>query len=415
MTRIQAAFLQLMQNVLCGSSFGDEYKLTEQEWQNILQLSDEQKVLPLVLETASKTIKPGDKKFLSFRGKAYITVTRQIIQTNEFLTLLLHAQSQGLDPIVLKGIICRELYEKPFLRLSVDEDLLVSPEQLEAFHCFLLNEGLYSDNPVEDDTRQVAATTELSYHKENSPTYIELQKTIFDPDSAVFGRFNELFPNLSDHTMRVQIEDVSVCTLESGYHLLYLILHVFKHFVYSGVGIRPLCDIGLFAQHYADEIDWNWLRDSLEKVGVFYYARALFRIIQLHLMPNAPFYDRIEDWELSAVDVEPLLEDMLASGLHGASSMMRLHSSNMTLEAVKAKRLRKRSVLSTVFPPLTNMRSRYPYLKKAPFLLPVAWAQRILHYLKETHRSSRGTVSESAESIRLGRERVKLLEKYHII
>ncbi|MBQ4361821.1 MAG: hypothetical protein II787_02760, partial [Lachnospiraceae bacterium] len=119
---------------------------------------------------------------------------------------------------------------------------------------------------------------------------------------------------------------------------------------------------------------------------------------------------------IDLIDEEPLLADIMVGGLYGASSMTRLHSSNMTLQAAESKRLKKRSILGTAFPPLKSMRTRYPYLRKAPFLLPVAWGQRIARYLKETRASGSGSaVSESAESIRLGRERVELLKKYHII
>ena len=50
-------------------------------------------------------------------------------------------------------------------------------------------------------------------------------------------------------------------------HLLYLILHALKHFLYSGFGIRQVCDIALFSERYRDEIDWSRVKTELQSVS----------------------------------------------------------------------------------------------------------------------------------------------------
>ncbi len=119
---------------------------------------------------------------------------------------------------------------------------------------------------------------------------------------------------------------------------LFLMLHAYKHFLHSGVGIRPMCDIGLFAEAYGDGIDWKTVRRKLTSVNAFYYARALLRIIEIYVLPGAEFFTNINDWNIQEINVEPLLEDLFAGGVHGASSVSRLHSSNMTLQAVQRRR-----------------------------------------------------------------------------
>ena len=407
-------------------------ELSSDEWEFILATSREQKLLSAIYHVSCglSSFKKVDKNTLrTYRDAAVLSVTRQIVQTNEFLTLILHAQEQGLDPIVVKGITVRSLYPVPCLRPSVDEDLLISAGETENWHRFLLSEGLFLDDPNSNEvspmnmagkdltSAEMETATELSYHKENSPTYIELHKTLFDPDSNVYGNFNALFPDVFVHTMRMQIEDVSVRTLEPTYHFLYLILHAFKHFVHSGIGIRAACDIGMFAEHYQNEIDWGWIRKSLEKVNAFTFARGMLCIVKKYLMPDALFFDQIKDWRLESLDVEPLLEDILASGVHGASSMTRLHSSNMTLNAVanqkKEQSVKKGTLRHMLFPSVKKLAGRYPYLKKMPLLLPLAWAQRAGHYLTESRKNR--AVSDAAESLRLGEARIRLLKQYGII
>jgi len=408
--------------------------LSKNDWESIMRIAKEQKIESLIYESVScdqsfKNIDSAIRK--QYQESAFQNAVRQITQTNEFLTLILHAQKQGLDPIVLKGIICRELYLKPMLRSSVDEDLLICPEDTEKYHKFFLSEGLFLDTPKEkkslDDMverNELEELYELSYHKNNSPTYIELHKYLFEPKSQVYGDFNDLFPGLLNKnikTMHVQIEDVSVCTLAPTEHLLYLFLHAFKHFSHSGIGIRPVCDIGMFAEHYAKEIEWDYIKNSLEKVNAFYFCSALIRIVQAYLLPDAVFFKYIEKWNIEKIEIKPLLEDILASGVHGASSKARLHSSNITLDAITSqKQGRKKSqkkirefLRVSLLPSAENLESRYPYIKKMPILIPVAWLQRGVSYLKENH--SANTMSDAAASLRLGEKRIRLLEQYRIV
>ena len=416
MTCTENVLLATLRASTLGMPLDIDLMLSAIEWKDLLNLAREHGILPLTYDVVyhCKSFKLLDKS--SRKNLQEISVKqaiRQIIQTNEFLTLLLRAQKQGLDPIVLKGVTVRKMYPQPCLRPSIDEDLLIRPEDITSWHSFLLSEGLFADEPEAD----LNAASELSYHKDDSPTYIELHKSLFDSKADAYGDFNILFPDLFSHTMRVQIEDVSVCTLEPTYHFLYLVLHAFKHFVHSGIGIRPVCDIGIFAEHYADEINWTYIRESLEKVNAFIYCKALLGIIQNHLLPDAHFFRHITDWHLEKIKVEPLLNDILAGGVHGNASMARLHSSNITLQAVtnhkKNQDVKSGAFRRMLFPPAKKLESRYPYLKKCPALLPIAWIQRGTHYLSEKRNNS--IVSDAAESIRLGEQRIKLLEQYGII
>ena len=424
MRKAESFFLAILKECLQG---GNGMNLvvplfSPEEWKEFFRLSAEQSLLPLAVDFIERqdfvsSINRIARK--EYREKALYQVIRQVTQKNEFLTLILKAQNQGLDPVVLKGIICRDLYPQPCLRPSVDDDILVTQEEAFAFHRFLLSEGLFSDDPDADPERD----PELSYHKENSPAYIELQKMLFEPDDDVFGDFNRLFPGIRERTVRVQIEDVSVRTISPTDHILYLFIHAFKHFVLSGIGIRPVCDIGLFAERYAEGISWARVHSCLEEVHAFDFARALLHIVQQYLLPDAGFNAYIRDWKISGTDIEPLLADILAGGVHGNASLGRLHSGNITLNAVTREKKTGssgspgfiRTAFQTVFLPVKPMSARYPYLKKAPYLLPFAWAQRTCRYVKERLTAGPGSQDSASKSIRLGQSRVELLKQYGII
>ena len=113
------------------------------------------------------------------------------------------------------------------------------------------------------------------------------------------------------------------------------------------------------------------------------------------------------------IDVEPLLHDTLCGGVYGSNDYTRLHSSTVTLNAVKASRTgEKSSVLSTVFPKREYLVCRYPYLKKRPYMLPIAWVQRIAHYVSEKQSDPDNSASGS---IKLAKDRIELMKRYGIM
>ena len=407
MNELQSHFLSVVTAAL-RNTVPPAINQKSNDWEGLFHLASEQEVLPLVFDTCCNCglNRSIDRElYTKWQKRALYTATRQIIQNNEFLTLVLSAQEQGLDPIVLKGIICRSAYPKPMLRPSVDEDLLISPQDTEQWHQFLLSEGLSADEP-EADRKMV---DELSYHKHNSPTYLELHRSLFSRTSESYGDLNDLFTGAPDRTVEVQIEDVTLRTLAPTDHFLYLICHAYKHFLHAGVGIRQAADMALFANRYGDEIDWESIYDSCSSVHIDTFAAALLKIAHKHLTLKeipAPFSE-------VPVDEEPLLEDILAGGLYGTADINRAHSSNMTLDAVAARNQKRkhRGIWHSLFPGKEYLQSHFAYAKRHPILLPAAWGQRIIQYLKKSRLDSGNPV----QSIQIGQKRIELLKKYKII
>lgn len=431
MKKTDAALLSLMQAVLQDEKPVDP-ELTPEEWQDFLRRAETHKLLPLLLDaacalpscraalhpvSAPNQTKPSpegegvtakavtDEGSPEWKVLVLEQVARQAIQENEFLNLILALQKQGLDPVVMKGPVCRNLYPRPLLRPSVDDDLLVADEQTAAYHAALLDFGMTADEPDVD----LDKAWELSYHKPNSPLYIELHKRLFDPNSAAFEDFNAPFEGALDRAIPVTIQDVTLKTLAPADHLLFLILHAFKHFLHSGFGMRIIADICLFTWRYGEQIDFAALRAVCDARRCERFTAAVYRIGEKYLDLPIP-----EPFAVIEVDETELLADVLVSGLHGAE-IDRLHSANITLGAVADEnqgKTRSGGLAKTLFPSAKKLSGRYPYLETKPWLLPVAWASRVGTYFKE--RGKYGEQSPAA-SLRIGKERVKLLKTYGVI
>ncbi len=339
-----------------------------------------------------------------WQSHALQQLTSQALRENDFLNLILGLRARGLEPVLLKGAVCRALWPKPLLRSSEDEDLLIPPGSGPAYHAAMLELGMTPYEPEGDLNR----STELCYYKRDSSLFVELNSCFFDPDSEILRPFNEALAGAADRAVPIRIQDVSLQTLASTDHLLFLILHAFKHFLYGGFGLRVAADVCLYARQYAEEIDFARVLGACAENRCDCFTAAILRIGERHLGLPVP-----EAFALPAVDETALLADILDAGLHG-EDIDRIHSANYTLGAVE-NRNSGRSVSGlrrALFPERSSLTPRYPWLEKRPWLLPAAWALRAGSYLK--NRGKYGHENPVA-SMRLGKERVELLRAYGVI
>lgn len=397
LTTTETQFLHIARAAISGS----DLPIEKVDWPAVFALAGQQKLLPILFEAVRKMPAAGENAALFAVTKQQVIgqVLNQTVRSAEFADLYHKLRAAGLHPIVVKGQLCSRLYPQTDHRISADDDLLIPDGEFMACHEQLLTNGLTTDTPADE----LASADEVSYTKKGSPLYIELHRHLFDSAEDSHDELNHFFADLNP------VETDGLLAMPPHEHLLYLLLHAYKHFVRSGIGLRQFCDIGLWARAYHAEIDWQRLHEQCGSVHAATFAAAAFHIAGDYLGIE---FDLPAPWD-GSIDVEPLLHDSLCGGVYGSNDLTRLHSSTVTLNAVKASRTgEKSSVLSTVFPKREYLERRYPYLKKRPYLLPVAWVQRIAHYASEKQSNPDNSASGS---IKLGKERIELMKRYGIM
>lgn len=397
LTANERQFLHIVRAAVSGGELSTETV----DWSAVFALAREQKLLPILFEAVRTVPAAGENAalFAAAKQQTIAQVLHQTMRAAEFATLYQALRTAGLHPAVVKGQLCSPLYPLPDHRISADDDLYIPEGEFFACHEALLTNGLTTDTPSDE----LLTADEVTYTKKGSPLYIELHRHLFDSAEDAHDALNRFFVDLAP------VEMDGFLAMPPHEHLLYLILHAYKHFVRSGIGLRQFCDIGLWARAYHDQIDWPKLHRQCASVHAATFAAAAFKIARTYLgidfILPAP-------WD-GAVDVEPLLHDTLCGGVYGTNDATRLHSSTVTLNAVKASRTgEKSSVLRTVFPKRAYLQQRYPYLKKHPYLLPVAWVQRIVHYAGEKQSDASNSASGS---LKLARERIELMKLYDVM
>ena len=336
MELVHELFLQALCASLEKKTVDWEEEQAPEQWNRLFTMAAAHHVLPMIYEAVVRSVaarKADPQLFMAAKRQTMQLVMLQTRKTDAFLHLLPELVSAGVTPLVVKGIVCRELYPNPDYRISGDEDVLIPEEQFALCHETMLSCGWNLMNPAQD-----LSAFEVSYGHQEGNLHIELHKQLFSPAADAYSDWNLFFHGVHERSIIQFLQGAEVPTLSHTDHLFYLICHAFKHFLHGGFGIRQVCDICLYANAFGSRIDWEQVMRHCRKIHADLFSAALFRIGEKYLTfrPEVACYP--EQWRVLAIDERPMLEDLLDAGVFGGSSMSRKHSSNMTLHAVSARK-----------------------------------------------------------------------------
>ncbi len=394
MTQQQTVFLDLLRAALrgtCAESVPDTDTLC-----GALEIAAQHGLLAVVAEAVPEAHnpEPENEKIAAYRKYAVGQAIGMSERTLDFRALYRHLRRNGLHPVVFKGVLCSRLYPMEFHRTSGDNDLLLPTEELPEVRRLLAEYGLQMSSGDPDNY-------EVAYKDEDGRFHVEIHRSLFDDRAVPADGMNDLFGDIFPQVT----ETDGWLSMPPHEHMLFLLLHACKHFVGYGVGLRQTCDVALWGQAYADRIDWEKLLVQCESVRAAKFAAALFRIGEQYLGISLPLPD---SWRAIDADPEALLADILSGGVFGFRHNIPTISNILTKSAITWNNGRRiPNLWKTLFPPCKVMAIRYPYLRRCPILLPVAWLTRFLRYpFKWRH---------SKNSIGQSKARLKLLRQYGIV
>ena len=129
-TETETAFLAVVRAFLTEEKAALEElaALTEKQWNHLFVMAAQLSLLSAVYDVVGKTPEFAglpDELRRQVKTQAMQSVLQQVSRTALFLSDEKELEHLGVQPLVMKGIVCRNLYPKPDLRPSGDEDLLI--------------------------------------------------------------------------------------------------------------------------------------------------------------------------------------------------------------------------------------------------------------------------------------------------
>lgn len=408
MEKTNFEFLSLLKSSLKNEKYDGE-KIDFEDLVYIYKMSEIHHVVPMIYNAAYNEdfFKECDANFQAmFKSSAFRYIFSQIQRTNHFLEVYKKLSEKNIKILVFKGIIFRNMYNNPDDRISSDEDILIKKEDYEKVKEIFLSEGFEFIDKGE----------ECAYFSKSTGLCIEVSTSLFSHESKAYGHLNKLFEDVFEKSIKINIDKIDILTLSHEQHLIYIVFHNMKHFLTGGFGIRQVADFSKYIETYGEYINWEKFWSDLKDLNYDTFALNLIEISLKYLgfnddkityPDNITSFDELKNSQKYYINSESLINDILDAGVFGASTMDRKHTALMTLDAVEDKK--KSNQLKAVFPNVNYLKDNYTYLQKYPILLPVAWGQRILSYLKKNKTSS------YINTMELGKQRIELLKEYKII
>lgn len=367
----------------------------------VLKLASYHSILPLCYENLSSAQGFDSEKYKGLQTKIFSIVFAQTKRTANFKKIYQVLLDNGIKPLVLKGIICRNLYgEMCDHRPSGDEDILVKKEDYFKVEQILKENGY---TPEEEITKKTLTGVQEVTFKHPNGLNLEVHLNIIGTENHLRSKMNKFFENAFENAVSVEIDGQEYYTLNYSDNYIYLFYHLFKHFTTAGVGVRQLLDMLKFAEACESNFDWHRIYEAIESINAQKMYGDLIEI------GNRYMGFSIEN-PYGEVHVERLLDDMFSAGAYGNGNSEQMGSKVKVMSAIDSEG--KSSKLRMLFPSVESMREHYKVLYNYPYLLPVMWGVRIVRY---TFRSKTGQTYDVTKSEQIADEKIQLLRDYKII
>jgi hypothetical protein len=305
-----------------------------------------------------------------------IKTFRQVFSAREITKAF---EEKGIRYQILKGTLMKELYPSPEMREMSDIDLVVYDESLDRAAA-LMEELGYTNHGLEKH--------HMIFTKENI-LLVEVHWCLFDANA---GKKQHLY--FKDN-FRAKLKEGTRYSYEFSNEdfYIYMISHMAKHFFETGCGIRNLVDIYVYINKFGDSLNWEYLNQELDILGIKDFEKNVRELAYIWLdnKESDPFF-------------ENLFEYMVESGIYGK------RENGIWSQLAKETTDNKSGVkMHFYFPSIAFMKEKYPWLEKAPFLLPMAWVIRGITGVSSKQARDHRQNLESSDK----KEVEKMLEIYH--
>lgn len=289
---------------------------------------------------------------------------------NQMSTVLKEFYSNHIPVIILKGLVLRDYYPDPALRLMGDGDILVKPEDVETAKILLQSLGYKAGKSTLRHT---------GFQYEAYPE-IELHTLLTNSEIGLAG---ETFTDtVWDHALPAFFLNAPVLKLSIYDQIIHLFLHAGQHMCSGGFGLRQLCDIVLFLQVHMEEINLEHLFTITAKYQIHRFSLALLAVCEKLFHLNLPTV-RLKELDETFIDL--FIADIFAAGVYGRKTNERANSTRlikyMDTNNTQGKLGQIKYWISFLFPTSNIIKNNYHYVIKHPYLLPAAWIHRMARNL----------------------------------
>ena len=285
-------FFELLQ-VALGNRERLSHVPTPEDWMGVYDESERQAVTGILLHGIDRLPveqRPPQDILLQWIGVGQMIEQRNHLMDKRCIELLTKLKDAGLTPTILKGQGIAQLYGKELrpLRQSGDIDVFVDCGQKKAL-AFAESQG---QEKVEWDYKHLHLhlwdDTEIEMHYRvevllNLRKNRKLQKWFKEHETELFAHANDnLNANLNLKANTNLTNDTNrFVTPTVEFNVFYILLHIYRHFLYEGVGFRQIIDYYFVLKNLNDNLNVNesYAYKAVREFGMTRFAKGLMWVM----------------------------------------------------------------------------------------------------------------------------------------
>ena len=279
---------------------------------------------------------------------------------------------QEIDYLPLKGTVIKNIYPKPEMRSMGDADILIKTEQYDIIKPIMQKLG-YTEITESDH--------EFIWNKLN--IHVELHKRLIPSYNK------DYYAYFGDGWQLAKIKNGTRYSMTDEDQMIYLFTHFAKHYRDAGIGIKHMTDLWVYRKNKPN-LDEKYIKKELDALQLYDFYVNIINTLSV-------WFEGKESDEKTDFITKVIFD----SGVYGT------RDTHILSDAVKiskaTKNVKTTKFFKLTFLPYENMCMVYPFLKKAPFLLPVMWIYRIfkaLFFKGDKIKSQKQAIEQmSAENI----------------
>ncbi len=277
--------------------------------------------------------------------------------------------------MLLKGMVIRKYYPAPELREMADNDILFDNKYSKEVYEFMTARGYKSDdyNKGYHDEYLKPPAYNFEMHRQlvsskERPKWYEYYK---DVKSILIKDTNE---NRETAANNESNNTSNQFYFSDNDFYVYFIVHTYKHFLNSGMGLRTVLDVYLYVSNLQEKLDFDYIEEQLKKLDAYDFEQT-FRSIAFKM-----FDENLEDrkwWDLFDVKEQEMLSYVLDAGTYGNLENSVAHKMGYTKGEKKKTSDKARYIFRRLFPSMDTIEEFFPFFYKHKWAIPFLYIYRI--------------------------------------
>lgn len=390
MEQIYQTYLNIIKNICTDSN--DPVSVTPEQLPALANLAQEHCTVPFVLPCLrSASVYPSMKHQVKEMMLNYYQIEHF---TRTTVSLL---RENHIDCYLLKGLSLADCYPVPEYRKLGDLDLyLAEPEMLSQAQTVLESNGYI----LQDELSDHHVTYYYTFPKTGRRFILELHYRVVG--QYQYSRTNEIvdlvYSPAKLKKSAQMIHGYSYTVLPPTEYVFYMIHHMLKHYLYSGFGIRLLCDFTFYLKRHESEIDFDQIHTWCRGSRISHLYEIILESCRIYLgLPDS--IDPQTHYDIS--DCQDFITQILKDGDMGTDVSQTLVGSSSYQKVNLFTYFREGHV---------QMKVRFPKARHFPILWPVLWVITFVCFIRNTYKVRNTTFLQTLRNFKKSNQKTKLVK-----